>query len=345
MNETVTVRAARPGDAEAICSIYNAALAERSSTFETEPRSAADFLPRISDPRLPMLVSDSGQGATGWAGLSPHSDRACYAGIGEASVYVAPAARGHGVGTALASGLARAAVGHGFHKMIGKLFTDNRASIRLTERCGFSAVGLHRRHGQLDGVWRDVLVVERLLGADEPIRIVTYDPRWPQRFAEERTLLEDAIGSWVVGGIHHVGSTAVPGLDAKPIIDILVSVENLDSARACFEPLAKIDYQYAPYLPEEMHWFCKPHPSRREFHLHLVPISSERYADELAFRDCLRENREIAEQYTRLKHALAERFALDRETYTEAKGDFIRGALEAARAAASHRLCRKPRRK
>lgn len=163
MNETVTVRAARPGDAGAICAIYNAALKERSATFETEPRSAADFLPGIGDPRRPMLVSDSGRGATGWAGLSPYSDRACYAGIAEASVYVAPEARGRGVGTALAEALAAAAASGGFHKLLGKLFTDNRASIRLTERCGFFAVGLHRRHGQLDGEWRDVLVVERLL--------------------------------------------------------------------------------------------------------------------------------------------------------------------------------------
>jgi phosphinothricin acetyltransferase len=165
MDDPVTVRTAQPGDAEMICAIYNTALAERSSTFETEPRSAADFLPRIEDPRLPMLVSDDGQGVIGWAALSPYSDRACYAGIGEASVYVAAEARGHGVGTALTEALA-AAVALDFHKMIGKLFTDNTASIRLIEQCGFAAVGLHRRHGQLEGEWRDVLVVERLLGAD-----------------------------------------------------------------------------------------------------------------------------------------------------------------------------------
>lgn len=166
MNESVTVRVAQPVDAEAICVIYNAALAERSSTFETKPRSAADFLPRIEDPRLPMLVSDDGQGLIGWAGLSSYSDRACYAGIGEASVYVAARARGRGVGTALTEALVTAAVARDFHKVIGKLFTDNIASIRLTERCDFAAVGLHRHHGQLEGEWRDVLVVERLLGVD-----------------------------------------------------------------------------------------------------------------------------------------------------------------------------------
>jgi phosphinothricin acetyltransferase len=161
------VRATSPEDAEAICTIYNAALAERSSTFETEPRSAADFFGRIADPHYPLLVGDAGQGVLGWAGLAPYSTRACYSGVGECSVYVSPDARGQGLGTALTEALAAAAVDLGFHKMIGKLFTDNLASIRLVERCGFSKVGLHRRHGQLDGEWRDVLVAERLLGAGD----------------------------------------------------------------------------------------------------------------------------------------------------------------------------------
>jgi L-amino acid N-acyltransferase YncA len=80
-------RRARPGDAGAICVIYNAAMAERSSTFETEPRSARHFSEWIEERRLPLLVSDTGQGVIGWAGLAPYSNRSCYAGIGEASVY------------------------------------------------------------------------------------------------------------------------------------------------------------------------------------------------------------------------------------------------------------------
>jgi GrpB-like predicted nucleotidyltransferase (UPF0157 family) len=158
---------------------------------------------------------------------------------------------------------------------------------------------------------------------DEAIRIVAYDSRWPQRFAEERTLLEEAIGPWVAGGIHHVGSTAVPGLEAKPIIDILVAVRDLEKSRECFEPLARLDYRYATYLPEEMHWFCKPHPNRRTHHLHLVPADSKHYAAELAFRDALRGNPNLADEYAALKHELARRFADDREAYTEAKADFI----------------------
>jgi len=164
MNERAMVRDASSDDATAICEIYNAAIAERGSTFETALRSSDDFAPRLEESRYPLLVCDAGEGVAGWAALAPYSTRECYAGIGEASVYVAPQARGHGLGTLLAEELASAAEERGFHKMIGKLFTDNAASIRLTERCGFNSVGQHRRHGKLDGVWRDVLVVERLLG-------------------------------------------------------------------------------------------------------------------------------------------------------------------------------------
>lgn len=160
------VRAATPADTGAICGIYNGALAERRSTFETEPRSAEDFEGRINDRGFPLLVAATAQDVIGWAGLASYSSRPCYARIAECSVYVAIEARGRGVGTALTETLAGAALGNGFHKLIGKLFTDNTASIRLVERCGFASVGLHRRHGQLDGEWRDVLVVERLLDAD-----------------------------------------------------------------------------------------------------------------------------------------------------------------------------------
>jgi GrpB-like predicted nucleotidyltransferase (UPF0157 family) len=166
---------------------------------------------------------------------------------------------------------------------------------------------------------------------DEPIRLSPYDPSWPARFEEERATLDDAIGGWVVGGIHHVGSTAVPGLEAKPIIDILAGVRDLEESRACFEPLADLNYVHAPYLAGKMHWYCKPHPSRRTHHLHLIPVDSKRYRDELAFRNCLRENPQIAAEYLALKRDLARRFANDREAYTDAKADFVRRVLSQER--------------
>src|SRR5215204_6017045 len=131
MSPKIEIRSATLGDAEAICAIYNAAMDERSSTFETAPRLAKDFEARIGDAQFPLLISAEGEEVIGWAGLARYSDRPCYAGIGEASVYVDAAARGRGVGTELAEALASAAQSGGFHKMIGKLFTDNLASVRL----------------------------------------------------------------------------------------------------------------------------------------------------------------------------------------------------------------------
>jgi GrpB-like predicted nucleotidyltransferase (UPF0157 family) len=162
---------------------------------------------------------------------------------------------------------------------------------------------------------------------DEPIRVVPYDPRWPERFEVERVLLDRVIGSWAKGGIHHVGSTAVPGLDAKPTIDILVGIEDLESGRGCFEPLAGCGYLYASYRPEEMHWFCKPDPGRREFHLHLVPLEAARFRNELAFRDRLRLDSALACEYAELKKLLATRFRTDREGYTDGKSDFVARVL------------------
>jgi GrpB-like predicted nucleotidyltransferase (UPF0157 family) len=162
---------------------------------------------------------------------------------------------------------------------------------------------------------------------DEPIRIAAYNPAWPARFEEEQAALEAAVGPWVTGGIHHIGSTAIPGLDAKPIIDVLVGVRDLEESRACFAPLARLDYLPAPYLTDVMHWFCKPDPARRTHHLHLVPTGSKRYREELAFRDRLRVDPRVAEEYASLKHSLANRFRNDREAYTDAKKEFIQTTL------------------
>jgi GrpB-like predicted nucleotidyltransferase (UPF0157 family)/ketosteroid isomerase-like protein len=166
--------------------------------------------------------------------------------------------------------------------------------------------------------------------ADEPVRIVPYDPSWPERFEEERAALADVISDWVFGGIHHVGSTSVSGLEAKPVIDILVGVRGLEESRSCFDRLGTLGYLYAPYRSSEMHWFCKPHPSRRTHHLHLVPDGSPRFRDELAFRDYLRAHRDVAEEYGALKRRLAKEFEHDREAYTNAKAEFIGATVQRA---------------
>lgn len=171
------------------------------------------------------------------------------------------------------------------------------------------------------------LMAHEMQGDDEPVRIVAYDTSWPTRFDAEKALLRRAIGRWVTGGINHVGSTAVPGLAAKPVIDILVGVNDLPSSRDCIAKLAELGYQYAPYRADEMHWLCKPNPSHRTHHLHLVPTGSQRYRDELAFREILRSRSDLAIEYVALKQALADDYAHDREGYTQAKAAFIEKAL------------------
>jgi L-amino acid N-acyltransferase YncA len=164
MTNTVRVRAAQALDADAIAFIYNEGIAERAATFETEPRHAADFHERVADERFPLLVAELGEQLVGWAGLGPYSERAAYAGIGEASIYVARSSRGRGVGTELCRQLVEDAAGRGLWKLVGKVFPENAACVRMVGRCGFREVGVHYCHGRLDGRWRDVLLVERLLG-------------------------------------------------------------------------------------------------------------------------------------------------------------------------------------
>ncbi len=163
--------------------------------------------------------------------------------------------------------------------------------------------------------------------ADEAISVAPYQPGWPAAFEAERRLLAPVIGAYLVGGIHHVGSTAVPGLAAKPIIDILAGISDLDSARPCIELVAPLGYVHAPCRPGEMLWFCKPGPRRRTHHLHLIPVGSASYRDELKFRDYLRAHPDSRDEYARLKEGLAVRFRRDREAYTEAKTDFVRDIL------------------
>ena len=156
------------------------------------------------------------------------------------------------------------------------------------------------------------------------IEIVDYDPLWPGRFAEEREHLLRAIGDWLRGPIEHIGSTAVPGLCAKPVIDIMAGVESLPTSRDAIPVLRQLNYQYWPYKSDVMHWFCKPSDEFRTHHLHLVPVGSSMWLERLAFRDRLRADASARIEYAALKDDLATRYRDDREAYTEGKTDFVR---------------------
>jgi L-amino acid N-acyltransferase YncA len=158
------IRPAGEPDTQAIADIYNEGIATRLATFETEPRTAADVQAwLVAGERLPVLVAEQGDAVLGWARILAYSDRPVYEGVGEVSVYVAEHARGRGLGRALLEELQRNATELGYWKLVGKLFTANAASAGMVRSCGWREVGMHHKHSRLDGEWRDVLLVERVL--------------------------------------------------------------------------------------------------------------------------------------------------------------------------------------
>ena len=159
--------------------------------------------------------------------------------------------------------------------------------------------------------------------SEAPVEIVAYDPAWPQLFQKERHAIADALAAWIVGPIEHIGSTAIRGLGAKPVIDIMAGVRGLDASRPAIDAAAELGYCYFPYRPDSEHWFCKPSPEFRTHHLHLVPLGSVLWLGALAFRDYVRDHPAIAAEYEALKRRLAREFHSDREAYTQAKHPFI----------------------
>src|SRR5688500_14903195 len=163
--DRVTVRRAEPNDAPAAAAIYNAGIRARTATFETRERTAEELAARVTSDRHPVLVAERDGRVVGWVGASSYRDRDCYAGIAEFSVYVDPAEQGRRVGDALMREFIPALEQAGFWKVLSRIFPENAASRALCRRHGFREVGVYVRHARLDGVWRDVVIVERLLGA------------------------------------------------------------------------------------------------------------------------------------------------------------------------------------
>src|SRR5262249_3559175 len=152
---------ATPGDAAAIAAIYNEGIADRIATFETEPRTAEQLKAQLVDKgdRFPTVVAERDGQVVAWASAGAYRTRPPYSGVAEHWVYVARAARGTGAGRAALEGLCRAYAERGFSKIVSRIFPENTASLALHERCGFRVVGIYRRHGKLEGQWRDCVIV------------------------------------------------------------------------------------------------------------------------------------------------------------------------------------------
>ena len=151
-----------PDDVPAIAQIYNQGIEDRLGTFETRPRSDDDVRAWF-DGVHPLVVVESNRQVVAFASTSAYRTRECYAGIAEFSVYVSRAVRGQGAGRVAMDALIAATRQAGFWKMVSRIFVENTASRALMARVGFREVGIYEKHGKLDGVWRDAVIVERLI--------------------------------------------------------------------------------------------------------------------------------------------------------------------------------------
>ena len=165
-----------------------------------------------------------------------------------------------------------------------------------------------------------------------PLIVVPYQNDWPNKFASERFAL-GAIFPEPRFQIEHVGSTAVPGLCAKPIIDIMIGAPSLSEIDECVDAMRRVGYEYMPQHEHALplrRFFAKPIIRPRVFHVHVVTVNGAFWNDHLLFRDALRNDSRLANDYAELKRQLAQQFDDDREGYTDAKGSFISVALAAA---------------
>jgi GrpB-like predicted nucleotidyltransferase (UPF0157 family) len=166
--------------------------------------------------------------------------------------------------------------------------------------------------------------------ATEPVVIVDYDQGWALQAAQERRRLRTLLGPWLVDDIHHVGSTAIPGLPAKPIIDLMAGVGSLDAAPAMARVLTPHHWHLVPPELDARQWrrlLVKVAAGHRVAHLHLLDPGTTRWAEQLRFRDRLCARPALAAEYAELKRRLAREHADDREAYAEGKAAFVRRVL------------------
>ncbi len=164
--------------------------------------------------------------------------------------------------------------------------------------------------------------------ATESVHVVPSNPRWPELAEAEAARVREALAPWLTAGVHHVGSTSVPGLEAKPILDLMAGVRDLEvPARGALEALG---WHHVPVELDGQPWrrfYVLPRESRRYAHLHLVVPGGPQWGAFLAFPQLLRSDPAVREAYASLKRTLAERHRDDREAYTRAKADFIMAVL------------------
>jgi len=175
--------------------------------------------------------------------------------------------------------------------------------------------------------------------ADQSIELTAYDPAWQRRFAEQRTRLIAILEPWLAGDIEHIGSTSVPGLRSKPIVDLLAPVHSLEAAHSAISILEKDGWLFWAADPNRHYrlWFLRPNPAARTHHLQIIQQGDPNILALIAFRDALRRNPKAREAYSLLKEALATKYRDDRDAYSNAKTEFVRSILQSQDVAPSSR--------
>jgi GrpB-like predicted nucleotidyltransferase (UPF0157 family) len=165
----------------------------------------------------------------------------------------------------------------------------------------------------------------------DPIEILSYDSGWPAAFEQQRSRVESVLHPWIVGPVEHIGSTSIPGMTAKPIIDMLAPVPDYQHTAGIVEAMSSIGWNHAPEpgdVPARKWSFCFPDIRRRSHHLHIFEADPQNWRSLLTFRDHLRNHPDDAAEYGRLKTLLAAADAHDRPRYRAGKAPFIKDLLK-----------------
>lgn len=231
------------------------------------------------------------------------------------------------------------------HRLEANIQPENSRSIQLVKKNGFRYEGFSPRYLRINDEWCGhehwAMTLEDYLSHDsevlkkDHVDIVEYDPEWVTKASAEITKLREVLPQSKTIDIQHVGSTAIPGMAAKPIVDIQIAVHSLSEIKDFAIPaLQKLGYEYWYENPDpERMFFVKgmpPFGEKRTHHIHICELSSKHWNEKLIFRDYLITHPMTAEEYQQLKMDLARKYTLDREKYTDAKTKFIEGILRKA---------------
>lgn len=230
------------------------------------------------------------------------------------------------------------------HRLEANIQPDNRRSINLVKKCGFRYEGFSPRYLRINNEWKghehwaityeDYIRDTTEVIQKDSIDLVEYNPDWPVMAEQEITKLQSVLQHHIID-IQHVGSTAIPQVSAKPIIDIQIAVKSLDEMKIiAVHQLQKMGYEYWDENPDPTRMFfvkgMPPFGEKRTHHVHIVEQNSDHWRNKIKFRDYLRLHPEVAKEYAQLKTQLALEHMYDREKYTDLKRNFINHILALA---------------